>query len=238
MSEDSTISFKINSQQGGQTRHYNKNGIVYLTVVDTSITIAGWLFIISPFILGLISTIEIDDGDVRTWFIMLGALLSVIIFVYLREADRAALGTLNGIDDYEENSVDILENAIRGNIDNIISISGTTIGPLVSREYRYHFCPKNIVSLETRVRNPIPIGLVVVLLIALLSGAGLFEFVAPSENASIIAILFFLSAIGVILFYFFISIPVLEVRLQNGETRLFEMSQQDLSKITNDFTER
>lgn len=239
MSDSSTISIDIKRGDDVSTKHYSIDGIAYFKSTESSLRVIAYLVIGLPILAGLALTVLMKNPVA----LVLGVVVAGVLWWILRDPHSIEIGTTTTIDQLKTSDSQTIENSFLEYIKDPITVQGSVDTRFHSYDYRYHFLPRNIVSVERTHNKP---GLVRKLAFAIL---GLYVLGTPTAMLYmsltnrygpniLLSILGFIIAvvIMVVSYYFLFSTSeVMEIDLQGGETVEFVMSPTDIERVEQEF---
>lgn len=241
MSESRTISVEIDDGSGRRTtRHYNVDNVAYLQLQggetrSKAPLIGGVIVALLGVVLGVLSAFD-TYITISLLLVALGALL--MLYYYAGGGGGVALGTTTGEERLEVDDTGSLESQFLDRAADTITISGSNGGSISSQEYRYHFVPDNIVSVERQQTDLTPkewaavVGVTAVpLAIAFIVGND------PGSQLPLIA-----AAFGVVSALLYAGFSRKDdgvvVELQSGTSRSFVMGPEDARSVLSEFGQR
>lgn len=228
-----TLTFSLD---GGSERHYSVDRIAYIDINSREtkrlqLVLTGTLLLFGVLILAV-------SQSILAMFFPLA--IAVVTYLLLRTNDAISIGTTTDEDQIQIRNTRDLEAEYKEKAEDVITVEGATDGLLVENDYRYYLAPSNIVRVEQRSRS-IGVGDILLLLISFLIppsvGVVLFGILAVASFAGSVPIMFLIGIVfSIAVYYRYIRSPSgVAVQLENGNTKIFAMADNDANHIVKEF---
>jgi hypothetical protein len=146
MDRDRSLTVRIASDSSGQeNRHYNVDNVSYLKVIESSITTLGWVLIVG---VALVTLALFALADQPAIGVVVAAVLGGGLLWWISEQNGAILGTIAGTKQAIAGDLVQVEETFENRNHELISVSGSESTSLKRYDYRYHFVPDNVVSVQ------------------------------------------------------------------------------------------
>lgn len=221
----------INVDLDGREKRLNARNIAYIITKSDGVRFRGYFMIVLSFILTVLPSVVLLPNPLTIAVsLLIGLIISVLIYLKIRGDDIQSVGTVNEAYDITTNNMNSLRSAFESSPQESIHVEGVQKTIFSKMDYSYHITPENIVSID-HVDRSIPkiLSVTFVLLSVVLIGFFSYSY-AGTERLSGVSVGVALLAVTSV-FVLSNRPDFLQIEFTNNERRRIPLSKGKCEEI-------